>query len=157
MRKVLFLIAAGSMAVAAPAMAADAGTDTGARVDVHTGLGWADGKAAQSTLGATLGYDLATAGHTFVGVEQSIDKALTSQDKVRWTSAARFGTHISAKDKAYALAGYSYGVGPNGAQLGAGVEHNFGGYYGKLEYRHIFSEDGAKDSNAAVVGVGMRF
>jgi len=157
MRKVLFLIAAGSMAVAAPAMAADAGTDTGARVDVHTGLGWADGKAAQSTLGATLGYDLATAGHTFVGVEQSADKVLTSQGKVRWTSAARFGAHVSDKDKAYVLAGYSYGVGPDGAQLGAGVEHNFGGYYGKLEYRHNFSEDSAKDSNAAVVGVGMHF
>jgi len=157
MRKVLFMLAAGSMAVAAPAMAADAGTDTGARVDVHTGLGWADGATAQSTLGATLGYDLATPGHTFVGVEQSADKVLTSQDKVRWTTAARFGGHLTDKDKAYGLAGYSYGVGPNGPQLGAGVEHNFGGYFGKVEYRHTFNEDAAKDSNAPVVGVGVSF
>jgi hypothetical protein len=49
-------------------------------------------------------------------------------------------------------------AGPNGAHIGAGIEHSLGKqYFTKVEYRHTFNEDNAKDSNAALVGVGMRF
>jgi hypothetical protein len=154
----LVLLSLGlSLAVAAPAMAQSAPQDEGARIDVHSGLAWADGQAVQGTVGATLGYDIATGGGSFVGLEQSVDKVLTGADKVRWSTTARLGTHLTAKDKLYGLAGYSYGVGPNGTHIGAGVEHNFGPYFTKVEYRHTFNEDAAKDSNAALVGVGLRF
>jgi hypothetical protein len=154
MRLVLFSLAA-SLAVAAPAMAQS--TDSGARVDVHTGLGWADGRQVQGTIGATLGYDVGTGGGTFVGLEQSVDKVLTSQDKTRFSTTARLGTHITPNNKLYGLAGYTYGSGPNGTHIGGGIEHTYGKYFTKAEYRHTFNEDGARDSNAALVGVGMRF
>jgi hypothetical protein len=159
MRLVLIPLLA-SLAVAAPAMAEstpDSSKTTGARFDVHGGLGWADGQTAQGTLGATLGYDVATPGHTFVGIEQSVDKVLTSSDKARWSTTARAGLQVTPANKLYGLAGYSYGVGPNGTHIGGGVEHAFGPYFTKVEYRHTFNEDAARDSNAALVGVGLRF
>jgi hypothetical protein len=79
MRLVLSL--AASLAVAAPAMAQGETNGMGARFDVHTGAGWNDGQSVQGTVGATLGYDIATGGNTFVGLEESVDKVLTSQDK----------------------------------------------------------------------------
>ena len=160
MRLVLFSLAA-SLAVATPVMAQssakDTASDMGARVDIHTGLGWADSGKANATLGATAGYDIATGGGTFAGLEESVDKVLTSQDKVRFGTTVRFGTHVTPADKLYALAGYSYGTGPNGTHVGAGVEHSFGPVFGKVEYRHTFNEDAVKDSNATLVGVGMHF
>ncbi|NBC35890.1 hypothetical protein GTZ99_04890 [Novosphingobium sp. FSY-8] len=146
-----------SMAAATPALAQSGSGEYGARAEVRSGLGWQDGQSAQATLGAAIGYDFATGGGTFVGVEQSVDKVLTSQDKTRFATTARFGTALTPKDKVYGLAGYQYGVGPNATQVGAGVEHNFGPVYGKVEYRHNFSEDQARDSNAALVGFGVRF
>ena len=83
------------------------------------------------------------------------DRSLNPQPALCTT--ARLGANVSANDKLYGLAGYSFGVGPNATHLGAGVEHNFGGYFGKVEYRHYFNENGARNSNAATVGVGMRF
>jgi outer membrane immunogenic protein len=159
MRMVLFAGLA-TLAFAAPAMAQSANEAaplTGARADVHGGLGWADGQQVQGTLGATLGYDIATGGRTFVGVEQSADKVLTSNDKLRWTTAARAGLALSPRDKAYVLAGYTYGAGPDGTQIGGGLERSYGKAYTKVEYRHTFNQDGAKDSNAALVGVGVHF
>ena len=157
MRLVLFSLAA-SLAVAAPAMAQGETKDMGARFDVHTGAAWNDGRAVQGTVGATLGYDIATGGTTFVGLEESVDKVLTSQDKARFSTTARLGIKATPHDKVYGLAGYTYGTGPNGAHIGAGVGHSLGQqYFTKVEYRHTFNEDNARDSNAALVGVGMRF
>ncbi len=159
MRLVLFSLAA-SLAVAAPAMAQSTdttGTGNGARVDVHGGLGWADGRQVQGTVGATIGYDVGTGGGTFVGLEESVDKVLTSQDKTRFSTTARFGAHVTPNNKLYGLAGYTYGSGPNGTHIGGGLEHTYGKYFTKVEYRHTFNEDGARDSNAALVGVGLRF
>jgi hypothetical protein len=71
---------------------------------------------------------------------------------VRWTSAARAGVHINAHNKIYALAGYSYGEGPDGATVGAGVEHTFGNqYFTKVEYRHTF-DNRSVDTNTGVIG-----
>ena len=102
MRLVLLSLAA-SLAVATPVMAQssarDSASDMGARVDIHTGLGWADSGKANATLGATGGYDIATGGGTFAGLEESVDKVLTIQDKVRFGTTARFGTHLTPQDK----------------------------------------------------------
>ena len=153
MRKGLVPLAAGLplMAGAAPAFA------EGARFDVHTGLGWADGRQAKGEVGAALGYDIGTGGGTFVGLEESIDKVLASGTETRFGTAFRAGAHVSPNNKLYALAGYSYGEGPNATHVGGGLEHDYGKLYTKVEYRHYFTENGAADANAATVGVGLHF
>jgi hypothetical protein len=155
---------AACLAAASPAFAqsgGDAGatsaTLTGAHAEVHTGLGWTDGQTANGTLGASVGYDLQAGKRTFVGVEQSADKVLSSQAKLRWGSTARVGYAVTGHDKIYALTGYSYGVGANAVHSGAGVEHTVGPVFTRVEYRHYFTEGGNKDDNAATLGVGVKF
>ncbi|MDE2560947.1 MAG: hypothetical protein KGL48_01755 [Sphingomonadales bacterium] len=147
------LAAAASVAAAAtPALANDA------RVEVRTGLGWTDGLPSKATAGGALGYDMGM-GPVVVGVEQSIDKVLASGSKARWGSSVRAGAKVTPGTLVYATAGYNYGVGPNATDIGGGVEHQFSmsPLYGKIEYKHFFNEDGARDSNAALFGVGLRF
>ena len=153
MRKTLFAAAAlaAATAIATPALAGEA------RVEVHTGLGWDDSLPSKGEIGAAVGYDFNLAPSTFVGVEHSIDKTLISSKDARWGTTARAGVNVPAVGKLYALAGYSYGVGPNATHVGGGLEHSFGPAFGKVEYRHYFTEDGAPDTNAALVGVGVHF
>ena len=150
MRLVLLSLCA-AMVASTPAFA------DGARVEVHSGLGWTGGQSANATVGGAIGYDYSLGSTAFAGVEGSIDKVLATGEKARWGTSARLGAKISPNDKLYGVAGYSFGVGPNATHLGAGVEHNFGAFYGKAEYRHFFNEDGARDSNAATLGVGVHF
>ena len=151
MRKLLVPLAAGIalLAGAAPAFA------DGARVDVHGGVGW-DG-SAKGTVGGALGYDVGTGGGTFVGLEESVDKVLASRNDTRFGTTLRGGVHLSPTNKLYALAGYTYGEGPNATHVGGGLEHDFGKAFSKVEYRHYFTENGAPDTNAATVGVGLHF
>lgn len=141
---------ATSLVVATPALANEG------HVDVHTGLGWTDGLPSKAVIGGSAGYDVSV-GPAFVGVEESADKVLASGSEVRWGTSGRIGTHITPATKIYATAGYNYGVGPNATDVGGGVEHSFGPMYGRVEYKHYFNEDGAIDSNAATVGVGIHF
>ncbi|WP_338468064.1 hypothetical protein RXV95_05770 [Novosphingobium sp. ZN18A2] len=144
--------AASVAAVATPAFANDA------RVELRTGLGWSDGLPSKATVGGAVGYDV-NAGPAFVGVEQSVDKVLASGSKARWGSSVRAGVAVTPSTRLYATAGYNYGVGPNATDIGGGVEHNFSmsPLYGKIEYKHFFTEDGARDTNAVLVGAGLRF
>jgi len=152
MRKTLLTAAfAAATLFAAPAMAGEA------RVEVHTGVGWDDDLPSKGEIGAAVGYDFNLAPGAFAGVEQSIDKTLISGKDGRWGTTARAGVNVPALGKLYALAGYSYGVGPNATHVGGGLEHSFGPAFGKVEYRHYFTEDGAPDTNAALVGVGVHF
>lgn len=150
MRLILASLAVVAAAAATPAFANEA------RVEVRSGLAWNDGKQAEATIGGAAGYDV-NVGPAFVGIEQSVDKTLTSNEKVRWGTSGRIGIEALPGTKLYATAGYNYGVGPNGTDIGAGVQKAFGPLYGKVEYKHFFNEDGARDSNAALVGVGMKF
>lgn len=153
MRRILAPLAAviALAAGAAPALA------DGARADVYTGLGWDAGDAAKARIGGSVGYDVGTGGGTFVGLEESVDKALAANTHVRWGTSFRAGAHVGPSDRLYALAGYSYGTGPNATHVGGGWEHDMGRLYGKVEYRHYFTEDGAPPANAALVGVGVHF
>ena len=147
------LILASLAVVAAAATPAFANE---ARVEVRSGLAWNDGKQAEATIGAAAGYDV-NVGPAFVGIEQSVDKTLTSNEKVRWGTSGRIGIEAQPGTKLYATAGYNYGAGPNATDIGAGIEKGFGPLYGKVEYKHFFTEQGATDSNAALVGVGVKF
>ena len=150
MRLVLLSLCA-VLAASSPAFADEA------RGEVHSGLGWTDGQDAKATIGGALGYDVSLGNTAFAGAEASLDKVLTSGTNVRYGTTARLGARLSPNDKLYALAGYSFGKGPNAVHAGAGIEHNFGPFYGKAEYRRYFNEDGARNSNAATLGVGVHF
>ena len=151
MRLLLTSLAAATL-LAGPALAGET------RVELRSGLGWTDGQAAKGTIGGAVGYDIATGGGTFIGVEESVDKQLAAAQQARWGTSARFGTHMGPDDKLYATAGYNYGTGPHGADIGAGWDHTLGGpLYTKVEYKHYFNEGGARNSNAALLGVGMKF
>lgn len=151
MRLLLASLATATL-FAAPAMAGEA------RVELRTGLGWTDGQAAKGTLGGAAGYDMALPGGVFLGVEESVDKQLAAGQQTRWGTSARLGTHMGANDKIYATAGYNYGTGPRGTDIGAGWEHTMAGpLYGKVEYKHYFNEGGVQNSNAALIGVGIHF
>jgi len=148
---VISLVAA--IGVATPALADEA------RVEVRGGVGWPDGQSAKGEIGAAAGYDknLGVSG-AFFGVEQSVDKVLATGQKVRWGTSGRVGAHVGANDKLYVTGGYAYGKGPDAPTVGAGWEHGFSGKaYGKVEYKRFLNEDGMRNSNAALVGVGMHF
>ena len=125
-------------------------------IDIHTGLGWSDGLPSKALAGGSVGYDW-NKGPVFIGVEQSIDKVLISDSDARWGTSARIGTQVSPGFKVYATGGYNYGQGPDGTDIGAGVEKSYGPIYGRVEYKHFFNNDGAIDTNAATVGVGIHF
>lgn len=154
MRKVL-LTAAASLAAAtlfaAPAMAGEG------RIELDTGLAYNNDSAVKSSIGGAIGYDVNITPNAFIGVEESIDKVLASGYEVRWGSTGRIGARLPVIGKAYALAGYTYGVGPDGAHVGGGIEHPFGPLYGKVEYRHYFLHDGNRDANQVLFGAGVHF
>ena len=145
-------LAACALALVAstPALAGEA------HADINAGLGWTDGLPSKVVAGGSVGYDMGF-GPAFVGVEESITKVLASDSDARWGTSVRVGTLVTPGTKLYATAGYNYGSGPDGTDLGAGIEHGFGPLYGRVEYKHYFNGDGAADSNAATVGVGIHF
>jgi outer membrane immunogenic protein len=158
--RLLVLTALGALSAATPALADDStsGTGNGARVELRTGLAWPDGQAAKGEIGVAGGYDVPVGSNLFFGVEQSIDKTLASGQKVRWGTSGRVGAHVGANDKLYVSGGYAYGKGADAPTVGAGWEHGFGNkVYGKVEYKKFLNEDGVKNSNAALVGVGVHF
>ncbi len=151
MRLVLLSALATAMISATPALAGEA------RVEVQGGVDWTGSHSASGVIGAAGGYDWSLGGGTFAGAEESIDKSTASNTHVRWGTSGRLGVHVTPTDKLYATAGYNYGVGPNATDIGAGWEHSFGPMYGKVEYKRYFNEDGARDSNGALVGIGLHF
>lgn len=140
-----------TLIITTPALANDA------RVEVRGGVAWPDGQTAKATAGAAVGYDVSLGGGAFVGAEESVDKPLEGGTNARFATSGRIGVKASPSDKIYATGGYNYGKGPNGTDIGGGWEHNFGGLYGKVEYKHFFNEDAAPNSNAALVGLGVKF
>jgi outer membrane immunogenic protein len=150
MRLVLCAMAA-AMVAATPALAGEA------RVEVQGGVDWSGGQSTKGVIGAAAGYDWSLPAGVFVGAEESVDKAFGSDTHVRWGTSGRVGLHVTPMDKLYATAGYNYGAGPNATDVGAGWEHSFGPMYGKVEYKRFFNEDGARDGNGGLVGVGIHF
>jgi hypothetical protein len=128
-----------------------------AHVEVNTGVNWVDGSDAKGEIRGAVGYDVSIPGGAFVGVEQSVDKTLASGANVRWGTSARVGAHVTPKDKLYATAGYNYGEGSNGTDVGGGWEHSLGPVYTNVAYKHFLNEEQTRDSNAMLVGAGLHF
>lgn len=153
MRKFVLPLLA-SLAIASPALANEA------RVEARAGVTWLPGDS-EATTGIAAGYDFDLGPGMFTGVEVSADKVLTGGTKVAYGFSGRAGANL-AGTKLYGVGGYTteYCNDCSGAwHLGAGVEKNLAGpVYGKVEYRHLFSDAGkGNDSNNLMAGVGLKF
>lgn len=147
-------LAMAPLAIATPALANEA------RVEARGGVTWLPGDS-EATTGVAAGYDFDLGPGLFTGMEVSADKVLTGGTKTAFGFSGRAGANVVG-NKVYAVGGYTteYCDGCSGAwHLGAGVEHNFAGpIYGKVEYRHLFSDAGsAANSDNLMAGVGIKF
>ncbi len=157
MRKVLFPLAfalAAAFPVLAPAQANEA------RVEARGGVYWepADTKA---TAGVAAGYDFDLGETAFAGGEVSGDKILEANRKVAFGFTGRLGIKASPDDKLYVAGGHTTkpcDLCQSAEHIGAGYEHNFASrLYGKVEYRHFLTHNGAPKSNAVSAGIGVKF
>lgn len=154
MRTVILSLAAVAAVAATPALANEA------RVEARAGVIWGGGDS-EAVVGGALGYDFDIGSKAFAGVEVSADKVLDSAaNRVAFGFTARLGANVSENDKLFVAGGYTtkfsqFGV--DSEHLGAGWQHNFGPVYGKVEYRHFFTNQGVVDADAVVAGLGINF
>lgn len=153
MRKVLLPLVA-SLLAATPALANEV------RVEARGGVYWTPG-ATEATAGVAAGYDFDLGPGAFAGAEISGDKILASGTRVAVGFTGRLGAKLSPNDRLFAAAGYTTkpcALCDGAANVGAGYERSFGSnLYGKVEYRHYLTPNGAPDSNAVSAGLGVRF
>ena len=156
MRKVLIALAATAAAIATPAMANEG------RVEARGGVIWfGGGGGTEDVYGIAAGYDFDLGTTAFAGVEVSGDIVGVSGAKVVFGATGRLGAKVGGTTKLYVDGGYSSEPCSgcvDSVHAGAGAEVGFGGnFYGKLGYRHYFTSGGFSDSDAVVVGLGMKF
>lgn len=153
MRLVILSLAA-SLVAATPALANET------RVEARGGIVW-NSSDSEEIAGVAAGYDFDLGETAFAGGEVSADKLLTGGTKVTFGFSARAGAKIGAAGKLYGIGGYNTENcdGCEGAwSVGAGYQHAFGKFYGKVEYRHFFPDfAGFTDTDAAIVGLGVKF
>ncbi len=151
MRRVVLTLAAvaASAALASPAFANEA------RVEARGGAIWSGGDA-EATAGVAAGYDFDLGSSAFAGVEVSADKALVGGADIAVGFTGRAGIKAGEATKLYVDGGYTVTDGEDTPHLGAGVEQKLGGsLYGKVFYRHNFSD--FNDTDTLGVGVGVKF
>lgn len=153
MRKFVLPLLA-SLAVATPALANEA------RIEARGGVFWGDGYT-QDVYGVAAGYDFDLGSSAFAGVEVSGDKVADTGTKVAWGFTGRAGAKMGEATKLYVNGGYTTepcDLCDGSWHAGAGVQQGFGqALYGKVEYRHYFTENNNPDANALMVGLGVRF
>ena len=157
-------------ATATPAFAQD-GTFTGPRAEVVAGWdhvgGLGDGESGFA-YGGAIGYDKQL-GNVVIGADAEITGSTTEETGVSagrdLYAGARLGVVVPGSNLVYGKGGYTNarvsfaGTGENydGYRLGAGVERNFGKFYGKIEYRYSRYEEVDLNRDQVVAGVGIRF
>lgn len=153
-------IAFVSLAAVAAAAAATPALANEARIEARTGVIW-DGSDSDAIAGIAAGYDYDLGDKTFVGVEASADKVLTSGTRVSWGIGGRAGVKVTPATKLYAVADWqskpcrycNSAVG-----VGGGLQQDFGQkFYGKVEYKHLLVGDNTPDADVGLVGVGVKF
>lgn len=153
MRKVLLPLLA-SLAIATPAFANEA------RIEARGGVYWTNGYT-QDAYGVAAGYDFDLGTTAFAGVEVSGDKIADTGTKVAFGFTGRAGAKLGEAGKLYATGGYTTepcDTCDGSWHAGAGYQQGFGkNLYGKVEYRHFFTQNNAPDSNAVMAGVGVKF
>lgn len=151
MRTVLLSLAAAA-ALATPALANEA------RVEARTGI-LIDNGTSWGTAGVAAGYDFDLGG-VFAGVEVSGDKVIESNTRVSFGAIGRLGLNATENDKIYALGGYASKICAScedAVAAGLGLQHSFGKFYVKGEYRHLFANNNAADTDLVLTGLGYKF
>ena len=153
MKKFTILAAAAAATFATPAFAQDG--DTGDNGGFFIGaVGGYDvinleegGNDADDTglvYGLTAGYDVDT-GKAIIGIEAEVTDTTISDDVgdagLDIYGGVRLGYEMDDNDIIYVKAGYSnvdidFVDNLEGIRVGAGFEHNFGGFVGRFEYRY---------------------
>lgn len=178
MKTLSISLALGAALLAAPAAAQD--TDNGGFfVGVVGGLdvislevGAEDDNDAGAVYGVTAGYDIKS-GNAILGVEAELTDTSISNDVgnagVDIYGGLRLGLEMDANDIIYLKTGYSrvdldLDDELEGVRVGAGFEHNFGGFVGRLEYRYstyniseVLGFEANDNRHQVVVAVGAKF
>lgn len=153
MRKLIVLAAAAAAVVAAPAVAQERSGE--GRVEARGGIAWAGGNE-EAFAGLAAGYDFDLGDSAFIGVEGAVDKVLAGGADPLWSVGGRIGAKVGVGGKLYAVGGYGFTNGPDGAFAGAGYQHKLGtNMYGKIEYRRTLTN--GPDVNFAGLGLGVTF
>ncbi len=147
MKKSSVAIAIFIAVIAVPA-AADEG-----RVEARGGAaGLDDNEGGVAGIAGGYDFDLGDS-KIFVGVEGSADVTLGDIDIALFGISGRLGAKLGEASRLYAIGGYSINA-IDASHVGVGFQQGFGkSLYGKIEYRRFLG----RDSDAAFVGVGLRF
>lgn len=180
MKKLSIALAMGAAVVAAPAAAQDTAADnSGFFVGLVGGLDVINIEAGGVTetdngvvYGVTVGYDIKS-GKGIIGVEAEISDTSISDGVgdagLDLYGGLRLGYEMDANDIIYLKAGYSnvdVDLSDNleGVRVGAGFEHSFGTFTGRLEYRYstyniseVIGFDANDNRHQIVVAVGAKF
>lgn len=153
MRTVLLSLAASVLA-ASPALAGEA------RLEARGGVYWEPGNT-EATAGAAAGYDADLGTGAFLGGELSADKVLEANRRVAFGFTGRAGLKPSEGSKLFAAGGYTTkncALCEDAVHAGGGYEQRLGSkLYGKVEYRHFFTNNNAPDGNTVMAGLGLKF
>jgi outer membrane immunogenic protein len=118
--------------------------------------------------GGAVGYD-AQFQHVVVGAEGEVTGSTVEESGVHagrdFYAGGRIGFVVGDSTLIYAKGGYTNarvtfsGTGANfdGWRVGGGVEHDFGRFFGKVEYRYSRYEDADLNRDQVVAGLGVRF
>ncbi|RYY47092.1 MAG: porin family protein [Sphingomonadales bacterium] len=169
----LLAISALALVAATPAFAQDeaAATFTGPRFEGV--VGWdhvgAEGEGESGVVyGGAVGYDVQL-NNIVLGAEAELTDSSVEEAGVSAGRDIFVGGRIgfaAGNTLFYGKGGYTnariniVGFGGedfDGYRVGAGVEHNFGRFYGKVEYRYSRYEELDLNRDAVVAGVGIRF
>lgn len=158
-------------ATAAPAFAQDSAPFSGPRIEAEGG--WdqvgseGDGRSG-FVYGGAIGYDKQF-NNIVIGADAEITGATTKENAVKAGRdlyvGGRIGYVLGGSTLVYGKAGYTNarisfnddGFNNDGYRLGAGVERNFGRFFGKVEYRYSRYEKIDLNRDQVVAGVGVRF
>jgi outer membrane immunogenic protein len=172
--RILATTALALVAVATPAFAQEAaGPFNGPRVEAEAGWDHAgsDGYGRSGfTYGGAVGYDKQF-DQIVIGADAEITGS-TTKDRNTGLEAGRdlyvggrAGFVVGGSTLLYGKVGYTnarltdgdFGRNADGYRLGAGVEKNFGRYFGKVEYRYSRYEHYDLNRDQVIAGVGVRF
>lgn len=181
MKKFALLAAAAAATFATPAFAQDAGDAdngglfvgvTGGYDVINTEQGNVDADDTGVVYGFTAGYDF-DSGKAIFGVEaeltdSSIDN-IAGDPALDIYGGVRVGYEMDDNDIIYLKAGYTnvdtdFADNLEGVRVGAGFEHNFGGFTGRFEYRYstynlsdVVNFDINNNRHQAVITLGAKF